>query len=288
MTDRRTLALLGTGVMGAGMARNLAAAGFDLRVWNRTAGRAAPLADVGATLAESPGDAVRGADVVLTMLWGAESVAEVVTRAAPDVAPGTLWIQSSTVGVEGADRLAALAAEYGLTYVDAPVLGTRKPAEDGALVILASGPDDVRDRCAPVFDAIGSRTVWLGAAGQGSRLKLVANAWVITVLEGIAECLTLAEALDLDPALFLEAVRGGAMDAPYLGLKGHAMLAGDFAPAFSLAGAAKDAGLIVDAARAVGADIGVVERVREHLVRAVEAGHGELDMAATYLTHRPQ
>jgi len=280
-----TVAVLGVGTMGAGLARYLAAAGFELRVWNRGRERADALADVAASVADTPADAVRGADVVLTVLWDAASVADVLAEAAPGLAPGTLWIQSSTVGVDGAAELADVAAEHGLVYVDAPVLGTKGPAEQGTLVVLASGPDDARDRCAPLFAAIGSRTVWVGAAGQASRLKLVANAWVLTAVEGIAECLTLAGGLGLDPALFLEAVRGGAMDAPYVGLKGRAMLAGEFDPALS--GAAKDAGLIVAAARAAGADVAVIEQVRAHLDRAVDAGHGDLDIGATYLTHQP-
>ena len=130
-------------------------------------------------------------------------------------------------------------------YVDAPVLGTKKPAEDGALVVLASGPEEVRDRIAPVLDAIGvPHPCGSARPGQGSRLKLVANSWVLTVLEGIAEALTFAKALDLDPRQFLDAVEGGAMDAPYVQLKGNAMLAGSFDPAFALDGAAKDAALM--------------------------------------------
>jgi 3-hydroxyisobutyrate dehydrogenase len=286
MSDRTTVALLGTGTMGAGMARNLAAAGFDLRVWNRSHAKAKALEDAGARASETPAEAVDGADVVITMVWDADAVASVLDAAAQRLRPGTLWIQAGTVGVDGAERLAGVAERLRLVYVDAPVLGTRQPAEDGTLVILASGPDDVRDRCAPIFEAIGSRTLWLGEAGTGSRLKLVANAWVLTVIEGIAECFTLAGSLGLDPALFLEAVRGGAMDAPYLGMKGNAILSGDYTPAFTLSGAAKDAGLILDAARAAGADMGVFERAREHLDRAVAAGHGELDMAATFLAHQ--
>jgi len=286
VTGPVTVAVLGVGTMGAGMARNLAAAGFGVRVWNRNRSRAEALQDAGAVVADSPADAVRGADVVLTMLWDAASVVDVIGEAAPGLAPGTLWIQSTTVGVDGAAELAELAGKHRLIHVDAPVLGTKGPAEQGTLVLLASGPDDVRDRCTPIFDAIGSRTFWLGPAGQGSRLKLVANAWVITVVEGIAECLALADGLGLDPALFLEAVRGGAMDAPYVGLKGRGMLAGDFAPAFALSGAAKDAGLVVAAARAAGVDVAVIEQVRAHLDRAVAAGHGALDMSATYLSHR--
>lgn len=292
MTDEPTtaglprVALLGTGTMGAGMAANIAKAGLPLTVWNRDPAKAEPLAAHGATVAGSPADAVRGADVVVTMLWDADSVAAVLGQARDGLSPGTVWLQTSTVGVDGVAKLAALADELGVVHVDAPVLGTKKPAEDGALVVLASGPADARTVVTPVLDAIGSRTLWVGEAGAGSRLKLVANAWVVTVVEGIAECLALADGLGLDPALFLEAVRGGAMDAPYVGLKGRAMLAGDFTPSFTLAGAAKDAGFVVDAARSAGVDLGVLAVVREHLDAAAAAGHGDLDLSATYLAHR--
>ena len=285
MTDQPTVALLGTGTMGAGMARNIAAAGIPLKVWNRTREKAEPLAEAGAEVAESPAGAVRDADIVITMLFDADSVEAALDQARDGLKQGAVLLQQSTVGVEGADRLAARAEELGLVYVDAPVLGTKKPAEDGALVILASGPDEARDVVAPVFEAIGSRTVWVGAAGQGTRLKLVANSWVLTVVEGIAESLALARALGVEPRRFLEVVKGGAMDAPYVQLKGSAMLDGDFTPAFGLDGAAKDAGLIVEAARAAGADLAVIEAVQQHFARALDAGHGDQDIAATFLEH---
>jgi 3-hydroxyisobutyrate dehydrogenase len=284
MTDT-TVALLGTGTMGAGMARNIAAAGISLRVWNRTADKARPLAEVGATVAETVADAVRGADVVLTMLFDTESVEATITEARDALGEGTVWLQQSTVGVEGTERLAKLAEELRLVYVDAPVLGTKKPAEDGALVVLASGPDSARETVQPILDAIGSTTTWLGEAGQGTRLKLVANSWVLTVVEGIAEALTLAKALGVEPQRFLDVVKGGAMDAPYVQLKGRAMLDGDFAPSFGLDGAAKDAGLIVDAARAAGADVAVIEAVQQHFARALSEGYGDKDLSATYLAH---
>lgn len=285
MTDQPTVALLGTGTMGAGMARNIAAAGIPLRVWNRTREKAEPLADAGAQVAASPADAVRGADVVLTMLFDADSVESALTEAREGLAPGTILLQQSTVGVAGTDRLLALADDLGLVYVDAPVLGTKKPAEEGALVVLASGPESARPSVEPVLDAIGSRTLWVGEAGQGTRLKLVANSWVLTVVEGIAEALTLAKALGVEPQRFLDVIKGGAMDAPYVQLKGKAMLEGDFTPAFGLDGAAKDARLIVEAARAAGADVAVIEAVQQHFARALEAGYGDRDMAATYLAH---
>ena len=284
MPDQPTVALLGTGTMGAGMARNIAAAGLPLRVWNRTRERAEPLADV-AEVAGSVAEAVTGADVVLTMLFDADSVADTMEEARDALGPAVVWLQQSTVGVDGTARLAKLAEQLGVAFVDAPVLGTKKPAEDGALVVLASGPDSVRDRVAPVLDAVGGRTMWVGEAGAGSRLKLAANAWVFTVVEGIAESLALTRELGLDPRLFLEAVQGGALDAPYVQLKGGAMLDGAFDPAFALGGALKDADLILEAARSAGLDLGVLPGVREHFARAVEAGHGDQDMAATYLEH---
>jgi len=285
MTTNPTVALLGTGTMGAGMATNIARAGLPLRVWNRSREKAEPLAGAGAVVAGSPAEAVEGADLVLTMLFDVDAVASTMEEARASLAPGAVWVQQSTVGVEGSDRLVALARDLGVAYVDAPVLGTRKPAEDGALVVLASGPEDVRERVTPVFDAIGSRTLWLGAAGEASRLKLAANAWVITVVEGIAESLALTRSLGLDPHLFLQAVAGGAMDAPYVQLKGTAMIEGDFAPSFSLDGAAKDGDLIVAAARGAGVELAVVEAARDHLARARAAGHGGQDLSATYLEH---
>ena len=284
MTELPTVALLGIGTMGAGMARNIAAAGFPLRVWNRTREKAEPFVDV-ATVADSVADAVDGAGVVVTMLYDADSVATTMEQARGHLRPGAVWLQQSTVGVDGTERLASLAADLGVVFVDAPVLGTRKPAEEGTLVVLASGPDEARESVTPVLDAIGSRTMWVGEAGAGSRLKLAANAWVFTVVEGVAESLALTRALGLDPRLFLEAIGGGALDAPYVQLKGGAMLDGTFEPAFALGGALKDAGLILDAAEAAGVDLGVLPGVRDHLARAVAAGHGDLDLAATYLEH---
>jgi 3-hydroxyisobutyrate dehydrogenase len=272
--------------MGLPIGQNLVRAGLTVRAWNRSSDKADPLAQAGATVAETPGDAVSGADVVLTMLFDQDSVAEVIEQARGRFAPGVTWIQLSTVGVDGAEQLGRLAADLGLAYVDAPVLGTKKPAEDSALTVLASGPDEAHDTCAPVFEAIAARTLWVGPAGQGSRLKLVANAWVLSVLEGIAESLTLARELGLDPSLFLQAVAGGAMDAPYVQLKGKAMLDGAFEPAFALSGAAKDAGLILAAAEQAGTTMPIASIAQRYMRQAEDEGYGDKDMAAIYLADR--
>jgi 3-hydroxyisobutyrate dehydrogenase len=274
------VALLGTGIIGRGMAVNIVKAGLTLTVWNRTPGKAEGL---GAAVADNPASATQGADVVVTILSDAQVVEQVIREAAP--APGTVWLQQATVGVEGCDRLAKVADELGLVYVDAPVLGTKGPAEAGQLTILASGPDEAHRTVQPVLDAIGAKTVWLGAAGQGSRLKLVANSWVLTVVEGVAESLVLATALGLDPQSFLDVVKGGAVDAPYVQLKGAAMLTGNLDAQFPLWGAAKDARLIEDAGRDAGVDLAIIAAARKHFERALADGHGDLDMAATYLSH---
>lgn len=279
----RTVALLGTGTMGAGMARNIAAAGLTLTVWNRTRERAAPLADVG-RVASTAAEAVRGADVVVTMLYDADSVADTMAEVRHALSTDAVWLQTSTVGVPGTERLAALAADLGVGFVDAPVLGTKKPAEDGTLVVLASGPESVREHVVPVLDAIGSRTLWVGAAGAGSRLKLACNAWVATVVDGVAESLAMTRALGVEPGLFLEAIRGGALDAPYVQLKGRAMLAGEFAPSFRLDGALKDLELMIEATADTDFSPRVVPVLRDTFAQAVAEGYGDQDMSAVFRT----
>lgn len=275
------IAVLGTGLMGAPMARNLLAAGFGVRAWNRTTEKARPLADDGATVADSPGEAASGADVLLTMLSDAEAVAEAASGGALDsLAEGAVWIQASTVGLEGNERLTHLAAGRGVTYVDAPVLGTRQPAEQGQLVVLASGPEDAEERCAPVFDAVGSKYVWLGEAGAGSRLKLVVNNWITGLLGVLGETFALARAIDVDPQSFLETIQGGPLDTPYAQMKGKMMLDGEYPPSFTAALARKDVGLVRDAARSGGLDPAIAGAVAGYFDAAIEAGHGGEDMAA--------
>lgn len=279
-----TVAVLGLGTMGAGMARTIAGAGLPTRVWNRSPEKAQALAEIATVAAATTAaEAVDGADIVLTMLFDAASVEEVVADL--PFADGAVWMQCATVGVAGEARLRALAEQRGVAYLDAPVLGTKKPAEDGALVVLASGEESARAVVEPVLAAIGQRTVWAGPAGAGTRLKLAANAWVLTTVEGVAESLALTRELGLDPALFLEAMAGSAVASPYVAMKGGQMLSGDLAPAFGLEGAAKDAALILEAAQEAGLELALMPGILEHLRRAVDAGHGELDMAATYLEH---
>ena len=239
------VAVLGTGIMGAGMARSLARAGLEVVAWNRSPDKAQPLAADGITVVEKAEDAVAGASVVVTMLFDAESVAAVMANALGAMTDGAVWAQTSTVGIDGTAALAELAREHGVGFVDAPVLGTRQPAEEGKLTVLAAGPTALRAAVTPVFDAIGAKTVWVGEEpGAGHRLKLVANAWVLSVVAGTAQSIALAEGLGLEPQVFLDTIAGGAMDAPYVQLKGRAMIADEYPAAFAVDGALKDSGLI--------------------------------------------
>lgn len=260
------VAVLGTGIMGAPMARNLASAGHEVRAWNRSAAKAEGL---GATACASPSEAVEGAEVVITMLADGPTVASVMDGVTlPD---GAVWWQASTIGVEWAAKL-------GDAYVDGPVMGTRKPAEDGKLTVLASGPG--RERLGDVFEPVAAKVVDLGdSVGAGQRMKLVGNSWVLSLVEGLAETIALAQRLGVDPQDFLKMIEGGLMDTPYARLKGEPMIAREFPPSFPLALAAKDAGLIAEAAP----DLPLPKLIRDQMLRATEAGHGEEDVAATFM-----
>ncbi len=275
------VAVLGTGIMGAGMARSLARAGLRVTAWNRHPDKARSLADDGITVSSDAAEAVAGASVVLTMLFDTASVEDVMGTALPAFADGAVWAQTSTVGLDGTQRLAALADKHGVGFVDAPVLGTRQPAAEGKLVVLAGGPVPLRDTVAPVFDAIGSRTVWVGERpGDGHKLKLVANAWVLSLVGGTAQSIELARALGLDPQLFLDTIAGGGTDSPYAQLKGRAMIAGEYPPAFGLSGALKDSGLIAEALRGAGVDDRLMGTLHSLFGEAAAAGHADDDMAA--------
>ncbi|MDT6982420.1 NAD(P)-dependent oxidoreductase [Streptomyces lusitanus] len=282
MTDTLTVTVLGTGIMGAAMARNLLKAGHTVRAWNRTRAKADPLAADGAHVAGTPAEAVESADVVLTMLYDGPATLETMRAAAPALPRGAVWAQCTTSGIEDVAALAAFARDHGLRFYDAPVLGTRKPAEDGQLTVLADG----RDTVTPVFDAVGARTVWTGEDGaeaSATRLKLVANSWVLAATAAAGETLALARALDVDPDAFFGLITGGPLDMGYLHAKARLILEGQLSPAqFAVKTAAKDAALIVRAGERNGARLDVAAASARRLERAAAQGHGDEDMAAAY------
>jgi len=285
-TATHVIAFLGTGRMGSPMAANLARAGFEIRAWDRTASHAAALTKEGVTAATSPADAVQGAGILITMLPDGPATDQLWN--APDgllaAAPGLIWIQMATVGMEWTERFANTATQYGITFVDAPVSGSQGPAEAGELTILASGPQWLRETVAPVFAALGRATAWLGPAGQGTRAKLVLNNWLTNLTEMTAETLSFSRDLGLDPARIVDLLDSTPLGSPYAVQKARIMLAGDFTPAFALKYALKDADLAVQAAQASGTELTLTSALLPRWQRAAASGHADDDLAAIYTT----
>jgi 3-hydroxyisobutyrate dehydrogenase len=278
-TDRglvsETIAVLGAGgTMGFPVARNIAQSGLPVRVWNRSRAKAQPLVAHGAYVARTPLDAANGAGIVITMLADEDAVMQAMdgpdgalramsgahpvndaTASEPCGPHHALWVQMGTIGEAATRRCAELAKRSGIGFVDAPVLGTRQPAEEGKLVILESGPEEARHRLAPVFDAIGQRAIRAGEAGAGSRLKTVVNCWVLAVVRAGTETMALAEGLELDPALFFRAID-------------------------------EDAGLARRAAEERDLDLPIVEALARRYAEVAKE-HGDKDFSATYLLSTP-
>ena len=274
-------AVLGTGIMGSAMARNLLAAGHRTTVWDRSGAATAALAAAGAQVAASPADAVRDAQVVITMLPTADVVESVMF---PSVAQafdsGAVWAQMGTIGPDAttgiASRLRWLRPD--VTFVDAPVSGSKGPAETGELLVLAAGPAEAKAVLEPVFSAVGRKTVWLGEAGQGSTMKLVVNAYMCILIEGVAEALELAGRMGVEPEGLAAVIEGGPLDAPIAEAKLHKMQSADYAPEFPLEWALKDVDLAIEA---VGQHrLPLLDGLSDQWHLAVQAGHGREDVSA--------
>jgi 3-hydroxyisobutyrate dehydrogenase len=190
------VAFLGIGTMGHGLATSAMRAGIPTVVWNREPKATRDLAELGADVAETAADAARRAAIVVTMVTDADAVMSIAHDQGmlEALAPGAIWVQMSTIGVAGIERVAAMVdvERPDVILLDAPVSGSKDSAEQGKLTIFASGPDEARSRVAPLFDALGQRTIWVGAVGTGSRLKLVNNTWLAFASEGVATSVALA------------------------------------------------------------------------------------------------
>jgi 3-hydroxyisobutyrate dehydrogenase len=268
--------------MGAPIARNLLHAGFPVRVWNRTVAKAAAVG-VDARRTSTPGEAAAGADVLITMLADGAAVEQVMTGptgALSMLGAGAIWIQMSTVGTEWTDRLSGLAASHDVAFVDAPVSGSSGAAESGGLIILASCATTIRAQVRPLFDVLGRQTMWLQRTGDGSRLKLALNNWLAVLVEGMAETLTLSEALGLDPHLVLEAISDGPMASDYALAKGVAMVNAEFAPGFPLRHATKDVELALSAAHRHGVELPLTSAILPRWHEALAGDHGGDDVAS--------
>lgn len=281
----QNIAVLGAGTMGSAFARRLLGAGMRVNVWDRTAATAARLAEAGAVVAPTLEEAARDAAVVITMVPTIVAIEETMPRALAAMPRDAIWLQMSTIGVDGTARAIALAKEHrpDVVYVDAPVSGSRAPAEEGKLLILASGPAATLDALAPVFSALGQKTVRWESAGSGSRMKLVLNTWLAVLGEGIAETAALAQSLGVSLGDVSTCIGSTALDAPWALAKLDKIERGSFDPDFSLAMASKDLHLALDAANRANRQLPMAQSIATQWESALQAGLGDRDVIGAYL-----
>jgi 3-hydroxyisobutyrate dehydrogenase len=274
------VAVLGVGTMGRGMVDSALRAGLTVTVWDRHREAAAVLGDRGAEVADTAAEAARRAGIVVTMVPDADAVMSVARDQGmlAALAPGAIWAQMSTIGLAGTDRVAALVRRErpDITFLDAPVSGSKDPAEQGHLIIFASGPDEARPRVAPLFDALGQRTLWVGPAGAGTRLKLVNNTWLAFTNEAVAASVALARRLGLDVGTVAEAIGDGPLISAWQAAKLQRIASGEFAAQFALALALKDVHL---AQQALGDDrFAVLDCLADEWQQIADRGLGDHDL----------
>lgn len=282
MRQQPVVAVLGLGAMGHAFAASLLKKGFRVQGWNRTRSKGEDLEAAGLQLSGSAEAAAAQADVVITMLADGDTTRDVAARIAPVLKQNATLVQMGTIGVAATDALIAqiAAARPDINVIDAPVSGTKAPAENAQILVLASGDRTRAEDAEQVFAAIGKGTQWLGEAGASSRMKLVVNSWLIGLMQSLAESTRLAEQFGFTTDDLWQVLEGGPLAAPYAKMKLGMIASGDFTPQMHLIWALKDARLALDAAGDT--SLPALENIVDVWQQAVDAGYGEQDLAAVY------
>jgi 3-hydroxyisobutyrate dehydrogenase len=273
--------LLGVGLMGTAMGQRLLDERIEVIAWDHTSEHTRTIEERGGARAENPNEVVIGADVVITMLPTAPIILDVVEPLLEDWPAATIWLQMSSVGAAEADQLTEVADAHGVTLVDAPVSGSTHPAEQGELTILASGPGSARESAEPVFEALGSRVLWVGEAGMGSRLKMAANHWMIAMTAALAESMHLCEAMGLDQQQFIDLLDGGPLGSAYGLQKLDEMKRHEYPAGFPVRLALKDLELVREVEQSSQAAMPLLDVVLDRFLTASE-DHADQDLAAVY------
>lgn len=277
------VAVLGLGIMGSGMARNLLAAGMEVAVYNRSRQRAEPLGAEGARIADTPREAAEGADVVVSMVadddasrnvWVGEDGA---LKGAPR---GAILIESSTLTVGWSRELAGLAEEHGLEFLDAPVTGSKVQAAAGELLFLVGGTAEVLERARPVLSAMSREIVHIGPTGSGALIKLVNNFLCGVQAASLGEAMAFLEKGGLDREKTLEVLLAGAPGSPLVRLLSGRMVQRDYTPNFPLQLMMKDLNYAGIEGGRLGLPMTTAAAAKQVFENAVRAGHGEEDMSA--------
>jgi 3-hydroxyisobutyrate dehydrogenase len=284
------VAVIGTGAMGHGIATSALRAGIPTIVWNRTQQATQDLGKLGAQVAETAEDAARRAAIAVTIVTDTDAVMSIARDEGvlAALAPGAIWAQMSTIGVRGIESVAALVERErpDIALIDAPVSGSKDPAEHGQLTIFASGPDEARAPVTPLFDALGQRTIWVGPVGMGTRLKIVNNTWLAFAAEAVAASVALARRLGLETETVVDALRSGPLVSAWQAGKLERILKGDFSAQFALSLALKDVNLALEAA---GDDRFVALRcLADEWHAIVDQGLGDEDLTVVTQALEPQ
>jgi 3-hydroxyisobutyrate dehydrogenase len=279
--EKVRVGLLGVGLMGSAMAHRLLDRGIPIIAWDRHIEPLRALQGRGGEPTESPTEVVSGAGVVITMLPTAAVILDVVEPLLGDWPEGTIWLQMSSVGAAEADQLAQVAEAHAVRLVDAPVSGSTHPAEEGELTILASGPDSARTAVEPIFAALASRVLWVGEAGMGSRLKLAANHWMITMVAALAESMHLCHVMGLDQQQFIALLDGGPLGSVYALQKLDEMRRHEYPAGFPVRLALKDLELVREVEQSSQRTMPLLHAVLETLMTASQ-DLADQDLAAIY------
>ncbi|WP_338555970.1 NAD(P)-dependent oxidoreductase [Erwinia sp. E_sp_B04_7] len=282
MTQRPSVAVLGLGAMGHAFAANLLKNSFTTYGWNRTRARGEDLENAGLRLIDTPQQAVEQADVVIAMLADASITESVLDQAISTLKQGAIVVQMGTIGVESTEKLIATFQQQrpDVVFLDAPVSGTKTPAENAQIVVLASGDRERAAAVEPVFAAISKGTKWLGAAGSATKMKLVVNAWLISMVQGLSESTQMAKEFGFSPDDLWSVLEGGPLAVPYVKGKLEMIKEGSFEPQMHLTWALKDVNLALAASKT--SELPGLSLISNVWQEAVEAGYGEKDLSVVY------
>ena len=276
---------LGLGIMGGAMARNLVAAGYDVTIWNRTPEKCAPLLAAGAREGDSPATVAEACDVVFAMLSdpaASESVCLGPQGVLEGIRPGCGYVDMSTIDPDTSRDLADAITTAGARHLEAPVSGTRKPAQDGTLIFLTAGDRSLHDEVAPLLDVMGKKRLYLGETGKAACMKLAVNMIMGGMMTAFSEGLHLAQRSGLDATELLDVLAAGALANPMFAGKGPLMLAGQFEPAFPLKHMEKDMRLALELGASLVQSLETAETAQSLFASALDIGLGEEDMGAVH------
>lgn len=276
------VAVLGLGAMGHAFAANLLKKGFTVYGWNRTPGRGDDLVSEGLVQRETAAQAVSDAQVIIAMLTDGDATLAAIRAIAPSCPQNATFCQMGTIGIqETADAIALIETlRPDMLYLDAPVSGTKAPAENAQILVMASGDQQRAGAAQQVFDAISRGTQWYGDAGNSQKMKLVINAWLISMMQGVAESMQLAKQFGFTPGQLWETLDGGPLAAPYVKGKLEMIRKEDYTPQMQLQHALKDARLAL--ANAPQGTMPMMNEIVDMWSQASQGGLAEQDLAAVY------